>query len=113
MYVEFTPTYHAGSEQHTRAARFLILLRPDKATIAESCCPENTYAIVRKVALHQLGHFMMGHANIGGKWRSVSGAYGNDGLPRSVDKLPADAVQLPRELYDAWNRGGGWNSAGD
>lgn len=55
---------------------------------------------------------MMGRANIGGRWRSVSGAYGSDGLPMEVDALPADALPLPRELYDAWSKGGGHNGAG-
>ena len=37
-----------------------------------------------------------------------------DGQPGLISLLPQvrDAVRLPRELYDAWRRGGGWNSAG-
>lgn len=113
MYIESTNRYYNRSgEQHTTAKRFLILLQPDKPTIGESVAATNTYAIVRKVALRQLGHFMMGRANINGKWRSVSGAYGSDGLPMSVDKLPSDAVPLPVALYEAWNKGRGWNGAG-
>ena len=108
MYVERTHGYYRGGEQCASRARFLLLLQlADKP-----CSRENTFAVVRKVALRQLGHFMMGRVNLGGKWYSVSGAYGSDGLPMSVDKLPADAVQLPAELYDAWNNGEGWNSAG-
>lgn len=102
-------TYYSGTEQRHTRAKFLLLLQPKEG----SCGPENTYAIVRKVALRQLGHFMMGSANIGGKWRTVSGAYGSDGLPMSVEAMPKDAVLLPRELYDAWNKGGGWNGAGN
>jgi hypothetical protein len=67
---------------------------------------------VRKVGLQQFGHYMMGSANICGKWKTVSGAYGSDGLPMTVDVLPKDAKPLPTELYDAWNKGGGWNGAG-
>lgn len=113
MYLTRTLTYYRGNAQCAQRAPFLILLQPERATIAETCAPSNTYAIVRKVAMEQCGHFMMGHARIG-QWRSVSGTYGNDGLPLGIpaDALPADAVPLPRELYDAWNKGGGHNSAG-
>lgn len=70
-------------------------------------------AFVRKVALQQCGHWMMGRVNIGGKWYTVSGAYGDDGLTMN---LPYDTymrgVVLPQELYNAWAQGGGHNSCG-
>lgn len=112
MYIETSRTYYRGTEQCATRARFLLLLQPEKATIGETCARENTFAVVRKVALQQCGHWMMGRVNLGGEWRGVSGSYGNDGLPMSVKKLPVDAVALPPELYDAWNKGGGWNGAG-
>lgn len=120
--------YMRGSEQCTTRGRFLLLLQPniykqfgataDGKPIGTtldsqaSCAPENTYAVVRSVALRQLGHFMMGRVNLCGKWHTVSGSYGSDGLPMPVDKLPHDAVRLPVQLYIAWSEGGGWNSAG-
>ena len=115
--------YMRGTEQRTTRGRFLLLLQPNiykppnhagtmHLDIQASCAPENTFAVVRCVALRQLGAFMMGRANLCGRWVSVSGAYGSDGLPMSVDKLPKDAVPLPARLYDAWSKGGGWNSAG-
>lgn len=102
--------YHKSGEQRTQRASFLILVQPERGPGTVS--RDNTYAIVRKVALRQLGHFMMGRANIAGKRESVSGSYGNDGLPVTVAKLPRDAIPLPGELFDAWNTGGGWNGAG-
>lgn len=70
-------------------------------------------ALVRRVALHQLGHFMMGQVTILGHDIPISGTYGSDGLPRSVPQEVFDiAVPIPQELHDAWNKGGGWNSAG-
>lgn len=108
MYIEPTFTYYRGAQQCAARGRFLLLLQ----LADRPCNAENTFAVVRKVALQQLGHFMVGRANIAGQWRSVSGAYGNDGLPMTVDKLPGDAVQLPGELYQAWNIGQGWNGAG-
>lgn len=71
-------------------------------------------AIVRKVSMHQCGHFMMGSARIGGKTISLSGSYGGDGLTVTVDQDIFDrAIPLPAELYEAWSKGGGWNSAGN
>ena len=109
MYVQRTfGGYDRSGQQMASRARFLILLQLESGP----CDASNTFAIVRKVALRQLGHFMMGRANIAGTWRSVSGAYGSDGLPMTVKTLPKDAKPLPRELYDVWNKGGGWNGAG-
>ena len=112
MFITKTRSYYSGNEQHARRARFLLLVQPKRATISETCAADNTYALVRKVALAQCGNWMMGRANIGGKWRTVSGAYGSDGLPMDIDTLPADAVRLPADLYKAWSTGGGWNGAG-
>lgn len=105
MYIVHTQRYcTATGIQGVLRAPFLLLLRkPDDPAL---------YACVRRVALRQFGHWMMGSANINGHWHTVSGAYGSDGLPMDVDKLPRDAVQVPPELHEAWNKGGGWNSAG-
>jgi hypothetical protein len=108
MYLRGAHRYYKGGDQCVGRAPFLLLLQLRDGP----CDASNTYACVRQVALQQLGHFMMGRVNLCGKWHTVSGTYGSDGLPMSVDKIPADAKPLPRELYDAWNKGGGWNSAG-
>lgn len=109
MYLKAGRTYYRGTEQHACRGDFLLLLQLPGM---DKTGPEHTYACVRKVALRQLGHFMMGRANIAGQWVTVSGSYGSDGLPMTVKALPKDAKPLPRELYDAWNKGGGWNGAG-
>src|SRR6187401_2175409 len=108
MFIEKTFSGYRGGSQIATRARFLLLLQLRNGP----CNASNTFAVVHRVALRQLGHFMMGRANLCGKWVSVSGAYGSDGLPMTVDALPRDAKPLPQELYDAWNKGGGWNSAG-
>lgn len=70
-------------------------------------------AVVRYVRMTQLGHFMMGTARIGAHRLSLSGSYGSDGLPCSVpDEVYEAGVELPQELYNLWNTGGGWNGAG-
>ncbi len=70
-------------------------------------------ALVRKVAMHQCGHFMMGRARVFGSTLTLSGSYGGDGLTVEVPREVFErAVPLPQELHDAWNAGGGHNSAG-
>jgi len=45
------------------------------------------YATVRYVPLHQLGHWMMGHARVGGIKLSASGSLGGDGLPHTTAEI--------------------------
>ena len=101
---------YVGSEQRCSAAPFLILMQSDAAPIGHG---NNLRGIVRSVALRQLGHWMMGTTRIGNNTISLSGAYGQDGLPKTV---PQDVWErgtpLPDDLYEAWNKGGGWNSCG-
>ena len=118
-------TYYDNSGQHRSRGAFLLLLDRDNA--------DELRAIVRKVALSQCGHFMMGTARVFGQSIPVSGAYGSDGLPRTIDRMDyhlddnykvivdnpqwvdrvwQSAVPLPDHLYAQWANGGGWNSAG-
>lgn len=105
--------YDAQGQQRHSQAPFLLLI-DDDAT--KDCL----YAIVREVAMEQCGQFMMGTARVYGHSLTVSGTYGNDGLPIHLDRLPAkvqnkiraEMVRLPDELYAAWANGGGWNSSG-
>lgn len=108
MYIEKTFNYYDGhGRQRSSRARFLILMQSKD----EPKAPMR--AIVRKVALHQFGHFMMGMARIKGQSITLSGSYGGDGLPVRVPHAVYQmGVILPSDLYDAWNHGGGWNSAG-
>jgi len=70
-------------------------------------------AIVRHTSLSQLGQFMMGFARVHGERITLSGSYGSDGLPSNVsDAVYERGLELPQELREAWNNGGGWNSAG-
>jgi hypothetical protein len=102
-------TYYRGSEQRHTRAPFLLLVQDRDIPLG----PDNFRALVRKVAMRQCGHFMMGVARINGKSLTVSGSYGGDGLPMDVDKDVYDkGVDVPRRLYDLCSKGGGWNSAG-
>jgi len=113
--------YDASGQQFSRRAPYLILLEKDN----------EMRAIVRSVALHQLGNFMMGWARIANHSMSVSGIFGNSGLTLSIDNAYIrgqknslapdqqnamtdaelstarnaiwDAAQpLPSRVYDAW-----------
>ena len=108
MYLDNSGGYYTSDgEQHSRRGRFLILM-----SLRGGDC-NDIRGIVRKVALRQLGHWMMGRVRIGREWYSVSGAYGHDGLTLNVaDDAFARGTPLPPELYAAWNKGGGWNSCG-
>jgi hypothetical protein len=101
--------YYRGSEQcHTRAP-FLILVQPPGV----EGCKEPIRALVRKVALHQCGHWMMGSARAFGHRIPISGCYGADGLVREVPKeVYEKATPLSDELIYAWSKGEGWNSSG-
>lgn len=103
-------TYYDGSGQRHTRAPFLLLVQPKDEPAGKT---NNLRGIVRKVALRQLGCWMMGVARVRGESITVSGAYGGDGLPCSVSRNVYDAgVPLPDALYEAWAHGGGWNSAG-
>jgi hypothetical protein len=113
VYIEPARRYYRGTEQCAARGRFLLLIQPERGGgRSPTCCASNTYAFVRKVALRQCGHWMMGVANLNGKWVTVSGDYGNDGLPMGALELPKGAVNLPLELYELWSKGGGHNGAG-
>ena len=117
MYIEKVRRWDAPDGQHIGRGPFLILLSKwdpkDRGKF-------EIRGIVRKVALSQCGHWMMGIARFYGHSAGVSGSYGADGLTLDMDRLPEEirervwneAVPLPQELREAWNTGGGWNSAG-
>lgn len=109
------------SGQQVFSGKFLILFCNESQELR---------ALVRFVSMSQLGHFMMGRATIGKFRITVSGSYGNDGLPRSV-YMPTDkhadiwkdkheesiyiwsrAVKVPDELAKEYWKGGGHNSSG-
>jgi hypothetical protein len=109
MYLTEANVYYVGSEMRIGRAPFLILVQSKNKELG----PNNFRALVRKVAMRQRGHWMMGRARVKGKTITLSGAYGSDGLPIGVDEEVYDAgIDVPKELYDVWDKGGGWNSCG-
>ena len=110
MYIESCGRYYTASgEQRTRSALFLMLVSSkDRPTDRD-----NFRAVVRKVAMQQCGHWMMGTARMFGKSYTLSGSYGDDGLTMTVDdEIFEKCMPVPDELYEAWNKGGGHNSCG-
>jgi hypothetical protein len=89
-------SHYVGTEQRHSRAPFLVLMVTELPNSRGPGKPlgerSSLRAAVRQVAMHQLGHFMMARARIGSRMYSLSGTYGSDGLPLSVD-------------YDDWLRG--------
>lgn len=110
MYIEpVTSGYESDGTQVSRRGLFLLLLTSENSGSGQGA----VRAIVRKVALRQCGHWMMGSAQIKGHRISVSGSYGSDGLTCTVpNEVYLEGFPLPDELWNAWNKGEGWNGAG-
>ena len=74
------------------------------------------YGVVRRCALRQLGHWMIGRIRVGSQTLTVSGTYGEDGLPLDLDKVEESnrrfLAPVPPELVEAFWKGGGHNCAG-
>lgn len=79
-------------------------------------------ACVRTVTLEQLGHWMMGQADLAGQRITLSGSYGSDGLPITLrhkefnedmaKHVWENLVRIPEDLQTAFWEGGGHNCAG-
>lgn len=73
------------------------------------------YACVRPVTLKQLGHWMMGSVKIAGIEITLSGEFGNDGLPKCLadfsdadqDRLLDNLAEMPTDIAHQY-----WNSSG-
>lgn len=108
MFIKPVNTWYDNAGSHSMRGDFLLFCQGGDVNDPIKCC-------VRKVALHQLGCWMMGTVRIYGNSFTVSGAYGSDGLPMQVpqnvyERLP---IRLPDHLREMWDKGGGWNSAGN
>ena len=115
MYIEkVLGGYDRHGQQVARRGLFLILVQQEAKWVdGKFVLPKEIRALVRKVALHQSGHFMVGRARAFGERIHIDGAYGSNGLPRTVsDRVFERAVPLPDDLRELWNKGGGHNSAG-
>lgn len=99
--------------QQFSAGEFLILMQRKPLRNGLHPYEPAVRALVRYARLSQLGHWMMGTVRVQHYSLTLSGSYGQDGLPKSVaPAVYAQGIDLPQELYDAWNKGGGHNSAG-
>lgn len=142
----FITTTNAGYNRHDEQfaqGLFLIVVQDPKGSsrhyIDEKTGQPSKHpapllrAIVRHVKMTQCGHWMMANITLGGFNLVLSGSYGSDGLPKSLDQhfpkenepgksarftdeqkqaLWDQLVPVPDELQDAFWNGGGHNSAG-
>lgn len=110
MYIKKTERYYRGASQATKRQWFLLLVQKKNGKERGA---DAIRALVRKVAMEQCGHFMMGTARAFNRSIVVSGSYGGDGLPKRVpDEVWERSVPITEELYQAWSHGDGWNGAG-
>jgi hypothetical protein len=108
MFLRDSFTYYTASgEQHASRGDFLILACKDTDTNTKAL-----YATVRRVAMSQLGHFMMGYAHVGGASLVMSGQYGSDGLPCGQHKdgltdalIERFFVRVPQAIADEYWHG--------
>jgi hypothetical protein len=114
MYLGEGRTYYQGTEQRHTRAPFLIVMVYDEPIEGKILGKRSKLrGIVRQVAMHQCGHFMMGSARVGPVRLSLSGTYGSDGLPLTVDKATWECgTPVPDELEAKFWEGGGHNDAG-
>lgn len=127
MYVGQSYTYYSGSEQRASRGDFLMIATFDTDVDYQEICEECgehhkvLFACVRKVAMGQFGHFMMGTARVGGQSLTVSGPIGHDGLPMapwntrnlSDDMIARYFVKVPVNVAHAYWTAHGWNDCGE
>lgn len=105
MFLNGRRWYGRNGEQHARGS-FLIIF-----SIAREL-----RACVRHVNMSQCGQWMMGQAKIApGTTITLSGTYGDDGLPcdpEKIGELWEAMLPLPNDLTEAFWKGGGHNCAG-
>lgn len=74
------------------------------------------WGAVRRVQLHQCGHFMMGAARLGRHRIGLSGPIGHDGLPLDLQDCPPEwrprLVEVPEEVAARYWKDDGHNDVG-
>ena len=116
MFIKVSKSGYTRDGQQFCQGLFLVLCQPkweDLPSGSPNPAGLPIHAFVRHCKMSQCGHWMIGSVKIGSHKLTMSGAYGADGLPDSVPmEVYKAAIPLPQYLVDAWNNGGGWNSAG-
>lgn len=117
MFVKGHRGYSKDGGQRAEGSFLMIFQDP-----AQTGLRPELRALVRFVRMRQLGHYMMGMVRVAGQQISLSGTYGDDGLPISLDHkgMPKGAVEhiwerlvaVPAELQKVFWEGGGHNCAG-
>ncbi len=126
MFLNLTQSGYTRDGSHFAQGPFLMVVQDHTDTTSR----RRLRAVVRHVRMSQCGHFMMGQVTLGGIELTLSGTYGNDGLPihlpnkhgiASDDKdaalltsirLLRQMVEVPAELCEAFWNGGGHNTGG-
>jgi hypothetical protein len=113
MFLKGRSGYTRDGTQWGKGA-FLMIFSQDRWKHPEADGRE-LRACVRTVRLEQCGQFMMGCVMVGPHKITLSGCYGDDGLPGNPDPYPGlweKLMPLPPELVDEFWKGGGHNTSG-
>ncbi len=86
MYISSENAGYDREGQQRTSGRFLLLACAG-GNLLNGRGERPVYACVRTVVMRQFGAWMMGTARVGGRSLSLSGAYGNDGLPMDLSDL--------------------------
>ena len=93
MFVTNSRSGYIGSEQYSSGYFLIVVQDPSdkkrkykKEDGSDGGNVPELRAIVKKVGMRQSGHFMMGRCTLGGFRLCLSGSYGSDGLPLSLDQ---------------------------
>ena len=110
MFIQTDYSGYGQDDQQKIGGRFLIMMQPP----GMEGLKQPIKCLVRYCKMSQCGHWMMGKVRIKGQSFTVSGSYGADGLTKDMPQEIYDlGVELPQELHEMWNKGGGHNSAGN
>ncbi|MEI6750349.1 MAG: hypothetical protein WCM93_14425 [Bacteroidota bacterium] len=114
MFLKTDYAHYSRSGEQLAGGRFLVLMQPKTATLDDVCKRKYPIkALVRYCKMSQMGAWMIGKIRVKGISLMMSGSYGGDGLLADVPmEVYNMGVELPAELVEAWNNGGGHNSAG-
>jgi len=113
MFLKSKRWYTSDGEQRSKGPFLMVFALSPYAHKGEDT--HELRACVRTVSLHQCGHWMMGNAVVGPHKITLSGCYGQDGLPDDPDPYPGlweKLMPLPKELEEVFWKGGGHNTCG-
>lgn len=98
MFLSKARAGYLGTEQYASGLFLMLFCNENAPKLANGRAPIR--ALVRKIALRQCGHFMMGRVTLRGVRFSLSGSYGHDGLPIEITEYKRIGVPEKPETFE-------------